>query len=62
MRTYQEQVQKWERDKLSSELVSARLDGARLRAALSAKPDPTEELIVPEGASADQAEYNYQRW
>lgn len=49
-----------ERDRFGSELVAARLDGARLRAALSTSADPAESLIVPEGASAEQAEYNWQ--
>src|SRR5260370_14517075 len=46
-----------ERDRFRSELLAARLDGARLRAALSKSADPTQDLVVPEGAGSQQAEY-----
>lgn len=46
-----------ERDRLRSELLAARLDGARLRAALSKSADPTQDLVVPEGAGSQHAEY-----
>jgi hemolysin D len=49
-----------ERDRLQSELTSALLDAARLRAALSDAPDPAAELAAPVGATADQLEVNRQ--
>src|SRR6202011_28994 len=41
-----------ERDHLRSDLVSAQLTIARLRAALAEGPDPVAEFHPPEGASA----------
>jgi hemolysin D len=49
-----------ERDHLRSDLVSAKLDVARLRAALSARPDPVQEFRPPEEASQALIEMNRQ--
>jgi hemolysin D len=49
-----------ERDHLRSDLVSAKLDVARLRAALSARPDPVQEFRPPEEASPALIEMNRQ--
>jgi hemolysin D len=39
--------------RLSSDLMAAKLDVARLKAALSGKPDPREVFVPPEGAPED---------
>jgi hemolysin D len=49
-----------ERDHLRSDLVSAKLDVARLRAALSARPDAVQEFRPPEEASQALIEMNRQ--
>jgi len=49
-----------ERDHLRSDLVSAGLDVARLRAALSGRADPLEDFRPPEGASPALIEMNRQ--
>jgi hemolysin D len=42
-----------ERDRLQKDLIAARLDAARLRAALAEGSDPIEDFRPPDGASAD---------
>jgi hemolysin D len=49
-----------ERDHLKSDLISARLEVARLRAALSTRVDPFEDYHPPEGASPALIEMNKQ--
>jgi hemolysin D len=49
-----------ERDHLRSDFVSARLEVARLRAALSNRVDPFEDFHPPEGASPSLIELNKQ--
>jgi len=49
-----------ERDHLKSDLISAELEVARLRAALSGGVDPTKEFHPPEGASPSLIEMNRQ--
>jgi hemolysin D len=49
-----------ERDHLKSDLVSAQLEVARLRAALSTRVDPFEDYHPPEGASPALIEMNKQ--
>jgi hemolysin D len=49
-----------ERDHLKSDQISAALDVARLRAALSSKVDPFEDFHPPEGASSPLIEMNRQ--
>jgi hemolysin D len=49
-----------ERDHLRSDLVSAKLDVARLRAALSGNPDAVDQFRPPEGASPALIEINRQ--
>ena len=49
-----------ERDHLKSDLVSAKLDVARLRAALSGHPDEVDQFRPPEGASPALIEINRQ--
>ncbi|WP_426442334.1 HlyD family type I secretion periplasmic adaptor subunit [Bradyrhizobium genosp. P] len=49
-----------ERDHLKSDYVSAELELARLRAALSDKPNPLDDFRPPEGASASLIEMNRQ--
>jgi hemolysin D len=49
-----------ERDHLRSDYISAALEVARLRAALSTRADPFEDFHPPEGASASLTEMNRQ--
>jgi hemolysin D len=49
-----------ERDHLKSDQISAALDVARVRAALSSKADPFEDFHPPEGASSSLIEINKQ--
>jgi hemolysin D len=49
-----------ERDHLRSDLISAKLDVARLRAALSGRPDAMQEFHPPEDASPALIEMNRQ--
>jgi hemolysin D len=49
-----------ERDHLKSDQISAALDVARLRAAISSKADPFEDFHPPEGASSSLIEINKQ--
>jgi hemolysin D len=49
-----------ERDHLKSDLLSAQMEVARLRAAVSGKSDPNEAFVPPEGAGSSLVEMNKQ--